>query len=145
MLSKSVKKPGGDAPISLGGFFDVAGDDDYVEHENGFEQIYDIQEGIRIVDLTMRIRQSAWHMANANKIWPGTFALAEFLHENISNYSSGTILELGAATGALAIFLTSPPRNLAVITSDIDDNGEVEANILHNFQLNGMHKSEKVV
>ena len=51
---------------------------------------------------------------------------------------SGFVLELGAATGALAMFLSTPPRSFQVITSDIDDGGDVEANISHNFKLNDL-------
>jgi predicted nicotinamide N-methyase len=86
--------------------------------------------------MQLKVRQFSWHMANANKVWPGTFALAMYIEENRGKYSSGPILELGAATGALAIFLSAPPRSFDVTTSDIDDGGDVEANIAHNFALN---------
>lgn len=45
------------------------------------------------------------------------------------------MLELGAATGALSMFLAR--RGVQVVTSDIDDGGDVEANIKYNFELNG--------
>ena len=48
------------------------------------------------------------------------------------------ILELGAATGAMSVFLRLPPFSLEIHTSDIDDGGDVQANIAHNFALNGL-------
>ena len=128
------KKDGGvDAPVSLCGLFGTDESDD----DSQFEQVFAVQEGLKIGDVTLNIRQTAWHMANANKVWPGTFSLASFIMDNCDHYGTGRILELGAATGALAIFLVNPPRNYSVVTSDIDDGGEVAANIEHNFTLNG--------
>lgn len=50
-------------------------------------------------------------MANANKVWPGTFILADFMSKHEGRYKGkGRILELGAATGALSIFLRLKPR-----------------------------------
>jgi predicted nicotinamide N-methyase len=83
-------------------------------------------------------RQFSWHEANANKVWPGSFSLADFISKNLDRYRGGRILELGSATGAWAIFLASPAQNLPVVTSDIDDGGDVENNIKYNFQLNGI-------
>ncbi len=68
-------------------------------------------------------------------MWPGTFVLAEFVDANIADLITGKVLELGAATGALSLFLKS--RGIDVITSDICDDGEVESNIKYNFELNG--------
>ena len=63
--------------------------------------------------------------------------MAEFIEENLDIYNTGKILELGAATGALSMYMMSGSRSLDVVTSDIDDGGEVENNIEHNFVLNG--------
>lgn len=71
-------------------------------------------------------------------MWPGTFNLAEFIEDNLCTYNTGRILELGAATGALSMYMMSKPRSLDVVTSDIDDGGEVENNIEYNFGLNGI-------
>ena len=86
----------------------------------------------------MTSRQFAWHKANGNKVWPGTFNLAEYIDQHIEYYRSGPILELGAATGALSMYLSSDPHNFDICTSDIEDNGEVQENIAHNFALNGL-------
>ena len=73
-------------------------------------------------------------------------------------YQECRILELGAATvftffynyvyklrccndykGALSMFMAAFPRNLNIVTSDVVDGGEVETNIIYNFELNGKH------
>ncbi len=81
------------------------------------------------------MRQFSWHCANANKVWPGTFVLSEYIDSRIDFFRCGQVLELGAATGALSMFFTR--RGVRVVTSDIDDGGDVEANIKYNFELNG--------
>ena len=58
--------------------------------------------------------------------------------EHLDVYRAGTLLELGAATGALALFLRQPQYNLSIVTSDIDDGGSVRENIEYNFSLNGI-------
>ena len=59
----------------------------------------------------------------------------------------GKILELGSATGFLAIFIamkilkassSSSSSSSSIVTSDIDDGGIVEHNIKYNFQLNNI-------
>ena len=73
--------------------------------------------------------------ANANQVWPGTFVLADFIgnRERYTGVTTGTavtgtntdsappdsavrILELGSATGALAVCLQTQFPNLQVIT-----------------------------
>jgi hypothetical protein len=103
---------------------------------SSFKQIFEVEK-LRILDENFLIRQFSWHRANANQIWPGTFLLAEYLRDNVASYQNGPILELGAATGALSVYLRCPPRSFDVITSDIDDGGDVENNIAYNFELNG--------
>ena len=51
-----------------------------------------------------------------------------------------SILELGAATGCLSIYLSImlQSHQTSLVTSDIDDGGEVEANIQYNFLRNGL-------
>lgn len=98
---------------------------------------YEVQE-LDIAGTKLQIRQFSWHEANANKVWPGTFTLAEYIVEHLDTYRTGALLELGAATGALALFLRLPQYDLNIITSDIDDGGAVRENIEHNFALNGM-------
>lgn len=72
-------------------------------------------------------------------MWPGTFTLAEFLAAHRERYSDGgDMLELGAATGALSIYLCSIFPHLRLCTSDIDDGGDVQANIQYNFERNGL-------
>ncbi|KAF0715397.1 Aste57867_3400 [Aphanomyces stellatus] len=120
-----------DAPVSLSGLFAAASDSEEDEFENEFE-IQDIEIG----DDKYRIRVFAFHEANANKVWPGMFNLAGFMDAH-ARYSDGRIMELGAATGALAIHLRASPRNYDVMTSDMCDDGAVAANIEFNSALNG--------
>jgi hypothetical protein len=110
----------------------------------------------------LQIRQFAWHEANANRVWPGTFVLGSYLttcHPQLDKttttdkaddrqtektllerlqHKDSRCLELGAATGALSIFLSSAPYNFVINTCDIQDDGTVEANVIHNFGLNNM-------
>lgn len=133
------------APINLGGLFcidDSDADDDNQESQS-FEQRFEELE-LSVVNKLIIVRQFSWHQANANQVWPGAVRLAQFIDENIHFYSTGKILELGAATGALAIFLTLPPHSLNVVTSDICDDGAVERNIIHNFQINGLSPVQHV-
>lgn len=138
---KIKKKDGGvEAPISLFDFFNNKEENlnkNEENNENQFEQIYDEQRIEIFGERVFIIRQYCWHMANANKIWPGTFNLAEFITLHSNRFINSNILELGAATGALSIYLQSTFLNYNLITSDIDDGGEVENNIIYNFQRNG--------
>ncbi|RHY34499.1 hypothetical protein DYB32_000901 [Aphanomyces invadans] len=137
-----------DAPVSLSGLFAASSDSEVDEFENEFEI-----QNISIGDDMYRIRVFSFHEANANKVWPGMFNLANFMDSH-ARYSSGRIMELGAATGALAIHLRSAPRNYDVTTrygrsnvhstrssrhcSDICDDGAVAANIAFNSALNAL-------
>ena len=90
-------------------------------------------------------RTSSHHIALHTTVWPGTFTLAEFMASHGERYGgagtgtgTGDMLELGAATGALSLFLRTvfPERRLC--TSDIDDGGDVACNIQYNFERNGL-------
>jgi predicted nicotinamide N-methyase len=119
------------APQSLGSFFADSSDE-----EQEFEQLYE-EQNIKIGSQDLVIRQFCWHQANANKVWPGTFNLAKFITQHEEHYSHGRILELGAATGALSIYLIKQCDLYDIVTSDIDDGGDVQENILFNFNRNG--------
>jgi hypothetical protein len=56
-----------EAPVSLGGLFNDDSDD---ETDNNFEMNYEVQR-MTINNIPIDIRQYSWHMANANKVWPG--------------------------------------------------------------------------
>lgn len=125
-----------DAPMTLSGLFPDESDDDESENDidnqddkdnnktkkkkNGNDIIklcYEIQE-VTIVNCKYKIRQYDYHSHNANRVWPGTFLLAEYLlqkipdtNNNIYRYHQwGNILELGTATGLLSILLCSVSR-----------------------------------
>lgn len=127
-------------PINISDIFHIDDSDaeDTEENESGgvFKEEYEVAT-IQIKDISLKIRQFSWHQTNANKIWPGTYRLAEFITDNGDKYQHSRILELGAATGALSLYLNNIPGDYHMVTSDIDDGGAVESNIAFNFQLNG--------
>lgn len=127
------------APISLSGFFGADEDDNETDSNSSskdFKQLFEVVD-LNVGGIDMKIRQFSWHGANANQVWPGTFRLAEYISENIDTLPSGKVLELGAATGALSIYLSSTFDCFEIVTSDINDGGEVEENIHYNFTQNG--------
>ncbi|RYH15521.1 hypothetical protein EON65_31625 [archaeon] len=97
------------APISLGGLFPNSDDED----GGGFCNETDILN-VKLADQDLKIRQMAWHGANANQIWPGSYALVDFILGN-AKYGSGKFLELGSATGAVVIALIKA-KQLDIVT-----------------------------
>jgi hypothetical protein len=159
-----------DAPQTLVGLFPPDSDDETDDQENrmhhndGHSLCYEVQR-ISLAGEILQIRQYDFHSHNANRVWPGTFNLAEYLlaeKDNESNDSFvqqwGRILELGTATGLLAIRLAlssvdHDPRNnrtgedamprccTTIVTSDVDDEyGDVETNLQVNYELNGISR-----
>ncbi|KAJ7949970.1 Methyltransferase family protein [Quillaja saponaria] len=86
--------------------------------------------------MELLIREFSFHQLNANQLWPGTFAFAEWLVQHLSWIEGRRIIELGSGTGALAIFLRKA-YNLDITTSDYND-PEIEGNIAHNCRVNGI-------
>lgn len=155
-----------DAPVSLCGIFNDS-DDDSV---SSFDQCYETED-VNVCGAILKIRQYAFHSHNANRVWPGTFNLAEYLlrtYENkkIENASDraiqegeevneddcnkdssklGKVLELGAATGILSLRLLTAGSEISssVTTTDVEDDGEVEKNIEYNYALNGFTDKKK--
>ena len=108
----------------------------------------------QFLDRSLLIRQFDDHPTNANALWPEATFLAEFLtathtfappNQPTAPPSLNTlysllprtarVLELGSATGALAIYLRL--HGLHVTTSDVPD-PLVTDNIAHNCQLNSV-------
>ncbi|KAG8374411.1 hypothetical protein BUALT_Bualt11G0129000 [Buddleja alternifolia] len=87
-------------------------------------------------EMELLIREFAFHQLNANLLWPGTFAFAEWLVEHRTWIDGRRVLELGSGTGALAIFLQKSFQ-LDISTSDYDD-AEIEENIAYNCRINGV-------
>jgi hypothetical protein len=127
-MSTQKKDGGVEAPVSLGGLFFNPDDSDNDEETNEFDNSYENQQ-LQVDGMTLCIRQNSWHQTNANKVWPGTFLLAEFLRVRSERYNSGVSLELGAATGALAIFLRH--HKFDIITWSVISNGLKDKSILN--------------
>ena len=130
-----------EAPIGIGDLFSGGNSCDEEsrsnsESEGRFHQQFEIAT-VEICNNTFKIRQFSFHEANANQIWPGTYRLAEFMTSNSESYVNKKLLELGAATGALSLYLRRLDNRFNICTSDIDDGGLVESNIAYNFELNG--------
>jgi hypothetical protein len=135
-----------DAPVSLAGLFDIPNDSDEEEGGAANEFSNDSEEQTVVVSgKSVKVRQYVFRSHNANRVWPGTFNLAEhYIDEpgggSISDLTApeSYTLELGTATGLLAIRLAMegvPIQN--IITSDVKDEGsEVKHNVVHNFELN---------
>jgi len=153
-----------DVPFSLGSFFPPDSDEESQTQE--LDRCFEVQE-VTLVGESLQVRQSAYHSHNANCVWPGTFNLAEYL---LARYEStngrfrqnwGSVLELGTATGVLAIRLARASVRYSVhdrecdggdcvcddiVTSDVDDDDEVEDQVTYNFNLNGFeNESERPV
>ncbi|KAM7463966.1 hypothetical protein LguiA_032087 [Lonicera macranthoides] len=98
----------------------------YVERKHQFPQ------------MELLIREFSFHQLNANLLWPGTFAFAEWLVENSCFIHSKIFRSAinGSGTGGLAIFLRKLFQ-LDITTSDFDDE-EIEENIAHNCRDNGV-------
>ncbi|KAI4324470.1 hypothetical protein MLD38_029958 [Melastoma candidum] len=95
-----------------------------------------VERSHRFPGLDICVREFAFHELNANLLWPGTFAFAEWLVQHGSLLEGRRTVELGSGTGALAIFLRKA-FGLDVTTSDYDD-VEIEDNISHNCMINGI-------
>ena len=85
---------------------------------NSFDNAMEVQT-LDICGTQLQVRQFLWHEANANQVWPGAFTLAEYMTEadSLERYKDGIILELGAATGALAAYLTMPRAEAEAATA----------------------------
>jgi hypothetical protein len=148
-----------DAPQTLAGLFPP--DSDEEEEEGEPDPCYEVQSMV-LAGHQLQIRQFAYHSHNANRVWPGTFNLADYLlvrtDEGIFPHQLGHVLELGTATGLLGIrlALASTQHNdldadacccTSITTSDVDDasdmdkgdeGGPVQANLKFNYELNGV-------
>ncbi|KAF8708649.1 hypothetical protein HU200_030029 [Digitaria exilis] len=86
--------------------------------------------------MKINVREFSSHELNANLLWPGTFSFASWLVKNQSILDGQRVLELGSATGALAIFLRKS-FGVNITTSDYDDK-EIEENIAYNCRANDL-------
>ncbi|CAH8338239.1 unnamed protein product [Eruca vesicaria subsp. sativa] len=89
--------------------------------------------------MELHIREFGFHQLNANLLWPGSFAFADWLAQHPHLIQNRRCLEIGSGTGALAIFLKKE-FNLDITTSDYDDH-EIQDNISHNCISNNITPS----
>lgn len=116
-----------DEPQTLTGLFPPDSDDESNDGDGYSKTCFEIQSVV-LAGVTLRVRQFDFHSHNANRVWPGTFNLADYLlqttqsslsedtHSTGSDAESctdtrttttyvhqwGRVLELGTATGILA-------------------------------------------
>lgn len=139
-------------PIGIGDLFHEEDSDNEmdtktsVHSSNTFEQQFETLT-VLINNESLLIRQYSFHPVNANAVWPGTNVLGQFIVNQKPYFSNANILELGSATGALAIYLIKYPRCYNIFTCDYDDSnidtpvGDIEQNIAYNFEINGLTNS----
>ncbi|CAN6581435.1 unnamed protein product [Malus baccata var. baccata] len=111
-------------------------DDSSSGEENTETQQNFVERRHEFPGMELVVREFSFHQLNANLLWPGTFAFAEWLVEHRPSIEGRHCLELGSGTGALAIFLRRL-FNLDITTSDYNDQ-EIEDNIAHNCRVNGI-------
>ncbi|MCO5607442.1 hypothetical protein L7F22_061638 [Adiantum nelumboides] len=88
--------------------------------------------------MVLSVREFAFHVLNANLLWPGTLFFADWLVSHQHVLRGEKVLELGSGTGALAIFLKKA-LSTDITTSDYDDEF-IEENIAYNCEANGLAK-----
>ncbi|KAK4744193.1 hypothetical protein SAY87_010505 [Trapa incisa] len=110
-------------------------DDSSDTEEEGLENLHSYVERMHsFPGMELLIREFSFHPLNANLLWPGAFAFAEWLVLHQSWIQGQRCIELGSGTGALAIFLRKS-FDLDITTSDYND-PEIEENIAYNCRVN---------
>ncbi|KAL5060671.1 hypothetical protein RYX36_032275 [Vicia faba] len=122
------------SPSSL--FFEEQDDVHTSVEENAENQESFVERKHQFPGMELVIREFSFHQLNANLLWPGTFAFAEWLVQHKSCIEGRRIIELGSGTGALAIFLRKSCK-IDITTSDYDDQ-EILENIAHNCSANDL-------
>uniref|UniRef100_A0A7C8ZZA7 Calmodulin-lysine N-methyltransferase n=1 Tax=Opuntia streptacantha TaxID=393608 RepID=A0A7C8ZZA7_OPUST len=120
------------ALFSASSLFGNASDDSSDEETNPQENF--VERTHQFPGMELLVREFSFHQLNANLLWPGTFAFAEWLVQHRSWVEGRCVLELGSGTGALAIFLRRLLQ-LDITTSDYDDQ-EIKDNIAYNCKIN---------
>lgn len=89
------------------------------------------------------IREYSYSVVNANRVWPGTQLLAQYISDNGESIlrDNASWLELGAATGALALWISywnTKGEGFHGTTTDFDDGetNEIGSSIADNFRRN---------
>lgn len=127
------------ALFSTSSLFSEEDDDDDIhtkDEENAETHETYVERKHQFPGMELIIREFSFHQLNANLLWPGTFAFAEWLVQHRSCIEGRRTIELGSGTGALAIFLRKS-YNLDITTSDYDDQ-EIMENIAHNCGANDL-------
>ncbi|GAB2235682.1 hypothetical protein Droror1_Dr00026117 [Drosera rotundifolia] len=108
------------------------------DHSSGSDDVTEnyVERNHSFPGMEITIREFSFHQLNANLLWPGTFAFAEWMIQHKPWIEGKRVIELGSGTGALAIFLRKSLQ-LDITTSDYDDQ-EIEENIAYNCKINGL-------
>ncbi|KAL0728781.1 hypothetical protein Bca4012_024874 [Brassica carinata] len=114
------------SPSSLFAADDDSSDGETTETSESF-----VDRNHQFPGMELHIREFGFHQLNANLLWPGSFAFADWLVQHPHLIRNRRCLEIGSGTGALAIFLKKE-FNLDITTSDYDDQ-EIQDNIAHNY------------
>jgi len=138
-----------DTPFNFASLFHRNSDSDSDTGSDGLKGFTMIYSDISTVigGSPFVIRESHYSQVNANRVWPGTQILAQYISENILaiQEENDTWLELGAATGALSLFITKQfgkSGSFIGTTTDFDDGAENEIglSIQHNFDKNDVNR-----
>lgn len=122
------------SPSSLFAADDDSSDGETTETSQSF-----VDRNHQFPGMELNIREFGFHQLNANLLWPGSFAFADWLVQHPHLIRNRRCLEIGSGTGALAIFLNKE-FNLDITTSDYDDQ-EIQDNIAHNCTANNITPS----
>ncbi|XP_018472192.1 protein N-terminal and lysine N-methyltransferase efm7 isoform X1 [Raphanus sativus] len=122
------------SPSSLFAADDDSSDGETTETSQSF-----VDRNHQFPGMELNIREFGFHQLNANLLWPGSFAFADWLVQRPHLIRNRRCLEIGSGTGALAIFLKKE-FNLDITTSDYDDQ-EIQDNIAHNCTANNITPS----
>ena len=134
-----MNKDGNDVPLSLNSLFYRSDDSDCDSIDKNFNNLYS-SRSITLGDKDFIVREYSWDENNANRIWPCTYLLADYIKKNEILYQNRSWIEFGSGTGVLALFISSLNWSISGNTTDFDDgiDDNIAKNIKHNFDTNNI-------
>jgi hypothetical protein len=118
------KKKEIEAPVCLGDLFAENSED---ADDQAFSQLYEVQD-LDIGGTVFKIRQFAWHGANANKVWPGTFNLAEHICLHKGDRMIQAFITTTTITDTTNITSNPNPINIPATASTTTSTTSITAN-----------------